>query len=78
MQDKANLEIFLKELEELLNEIRKEQIKIGKNVDEYHKVNMRNFDRLKIFNEICDMTNQIFERRICNIEEALKELIKKQ
>jgi len=69
-------ENFLKEVQELLNEIKNEQIKIGKNIDKYHKINMQNFSKLKEFNEICDMTNQVFERRISNIEQALTQVVK--
>ena len=62
--EKEKQEVFLKELEELLNEIKNEQIKMGKNIEQYHKVYMHNFAKLREFNKICDMTNQVFERRM--------------
>lgn len=71
-----NLEKYIKKVEDLLNEIKNEQIEIGKNIDYYHKVNMKSFSKLKEFNEICDMTNQMFEIRISNIEKALIEVVK--
>ena len=77
MQDNAKIEEFLKEVNELLNEIKNEQTKLTENVEQYHKVNMRNFEKLKDFNEICDMTNQVFETRLSNIEQILKEKLMK-
>ncbi|MCI9177549.1 MAG: hypothetical protein HFJ28_03015 [Clostridia bacterium] len=69
-------EKFIKEVEELLKQIREEQIKVGKNIEKYHKINMKKFAKLREYNEICDMTNQVFERRISNIENILKKAIK--
>ncbi len=74
--ENENLEEDRKEIKELLNIIKSEQTKIGNNIEKYHKVNMKKFDMLRTYDEICDMTNQIFERRISNIEEILKELIR--
>ena len=77
MPDNAKIEEFLKEVNELLNEIKNEQTKLTENIEQYHKVNMRNFEKLKDFNEICDMTNQVFETRLSNIEQILKEKLMK-
>lgn len=71
-----NEENFIKDVEELLKEIKEEQIKMGKNIEKYHKVNMRKFEKIKEYNEICDMTNQVFERRISNIEKLLEKVVK--
>ena len=76
MLKQEEFENFLIEVNELLNEIKQEQINIGKNIDRYHKVNMQNFAKLKEFNEICDMTNQVFEKRFLSIEEVIKEKLK--
>ena len=62
MLNDGKIEEFLNEVNELLNEIKNEQTKLTENVEQYHKINMRNFEKLKDFNEICDMTNQIFEK----------------
>ena len=67
------VEQFLNEINELLNEIKNEQEKLFQNVEQFHKVNMKNFEKLRDFNEICDMTNQVFETRLSNIEQILKE-----
>jgi len=69
-------EKFLKDVQILLNEIKNEQIKMGKNIEKYHKVNMQNFSKLREFNKICDMTNKVFEKRISNIEKLLHEIHK--
>ena len=63
-------------MEELLREIRKEQIKLEEKLDKYHKVNMRKFAKIREFNEINDMTNQVFEKRISNIENLLQRIVK--
>ncbi len=76
MLKQEEFENFLIEVNELLNEIKQEQINIGKNIDRYHKVNMQNFAKLKEFNEICDMTNQVFEKRFLSIEEVIKAKLK--
>ncbi len=73
MLNDNEIQEFLEEVNELLNEIKNEQIKLAENVEKYHKVNMKNFEKLKDFNEICDMTNQIFETRLSNIEQTLQE-----
>ena len=76
MLNDSKTEEFLNEVQELLNEIRNEQIKLEKNVEQNHKINMKNFAKLKEFNEICDMTNQVFETRLSNIESMLTQILK--
>ena len=78
MLNDGKIEEFLNEVNELLNEIKEEQTKLTKDVAQYHKVNMKNFQKLKEFNEICDMTNQIFETRLLNIEQILKQNLMKK
>ncbi len=64
---------FVDEAEQLLKEIRQAQIENQKVMEQYHKVNMRNFAKLKEYNEIADMTNQVFEKRIAGIEQILQK-----
>ena len=45
MLKQEEFEKFLIEINELLNEIRQEQINLGKNIDKYHKVNRRSYKR---------------------------------
>ena len=77
MLNDGKIEEFLNEVNELLNEIKNEQTKLTENVEQHHKINMRNFEKLKDFNEICDMTNQVFETRLLNIEQILREKLMK-
>ena len=44
--------------------------------EQNHKVNMQKFSKLIEYDEICDMTNKVFERRISSIEALLYEVFK--
>ena len=78
MQNNADLTLnqLITEINVLLNELKKEQIEMSKKVENNHKVNMQKFSKLIEFNEICDMTNKVFERRISSIEALLYEVFK--
>lgn len=69
-----NLESLIAEIQELLNEIKNEQTKISKEIEKHHRVTMRKLQKLKEFDEIADMTNMVFERRLSNIEQMLSRL----
>ena len=77
MQNNADLTLnqLITEINVLLNELKKEQIEMSKKVENNHKVNMQKFSKLI---EICDMTNQIFERRLYAIENKLNSIIEKK
>lgn len=74
-KDKALQEVIA-EINEVLSEIKNEQINQRKMMEQNHKVNMKKFSKLLEFNEICDMTNQVFERRVSSIEKLLYEVFK--
>lgn len=80
MQNNADLTLkqLITEINVLLNELKNEQIEITKNIKKNHKVNMQKFSKLIEFNEICDMTNQVFERRLSAIESKLNSIIEKK
>ena len=80
MQNNADLTLnqLITEINVLLNELKKEQIEMSKKVENNHKVNMQKFSKLIEFNEICDMTNQIFERGLYAIENKLNSIIEKK
>ena len=80
MQNNADLTLkqLITEINVLLNEIKNEQLEITKNIEKNHKVNMQKFSKLIEFNEICDMTNQVFERRLSAIERKLNSIIEKK
>ena len=70
------LEELIMEINVVLDEIKKEQINVKKMTEQNHKVNMQKFSKLIEYDEICDMTNKVFERRISNIEALLYEVFK--
>lgn len=70
------LEELIIEINAVLEEIKREQINIKKITEQNHKVNMKKFSKLIEYNEICDMTNQVFEKRISSIEALLYEVFK--
>ena len=80
MQNNADLTLkqLITEINVLLNELKNEQIEITKNIEKNHKVNMQKFSKLIEFDEICDMTNQVFERRLSAIESKLNSIIEKK
>ena len=71
-----NLESLIAEIQALLNEIKNEQTKMVKEMERYHKVTMRKLEKLREFDEIADMTNTVFERRLSNIEQMLSRIYK--
>lgn len=72
MQEKESLKSLIAEINELLNEVKEEQTNITTKFEKHHSVTMKKLDKLREFAEILDMTNQVFERRISNIEHLLK------
>ncbi len=70
------LEELIIEINAVLEGIKKEQINVKKMTEQNHKVNMQKFSKLIEYNEICDMTNQVFEKRISSIEALLYEVFK--
>ncbi len=74
--EQETLEALITQINELLNEIKDEQKNMRKEITHNHKVNMQKFSKLLEYNEIADMTNTIFERRIASIENLLYEVFK--
>ena len=50
----------------------------NKNAEKRHKACMQNLSKLREYSKIADMTNQIFEKRISNIENALQKILKSE
>lgn len=65
----ANYQI--EEINELLNEIRNEQINLSENLQKNFSVIMSKLMKIQEYNKIADMTNQVFEMRMSNIEDLL-------
>jgi len=73
---RQELEQTITQINEILNEIKNEQINVKKMVEQNHKVNMKKFSKLLEYDKISDITNQVFEKRIANIETLLYEVFK--
>jgi hypothetical protein len=41
-----------------------------------HAINMKKLDKLQEYNKIADMTNQLFEKRLLGLEQAIQQLTK--
>ena len=74
--EKETLETLIAQINELLVEIKNEQIKMKKDIAWNHKVNMQKFSKLIEYNEIADMTTTIFEKRIASIEKLHYDVFK--
>lgn len=75
-RESQTLEELIIEINGILDEIKNEQVNIKKMTEQNHKVNMQKFSKLLEYNEISDMTNKVFEKRICSIEKLLYEVFK--
>ena len=72
----VELEKLIIQTNEILKEIRDEQHNTKAIIEQNHKVNMKKFSKLLEYNEINDMINQVFEKRICSIEKLLYDVFK--
>ena len=75
--EEGSLEEKIVQINETLNEVKKVQKYLVIMENRNNTVLMKKVDKLQEFNEISDMTNQIFEKRISNIEITLEQLISK-
>ena len=71
--ENQSLESLNAAIQELLYELKNEQNDILTKLDKHHKATMQQLHVLREFDQISDMTNQIFERRLSSIEQTLKE-----
>lgn len=55
----------------LLNEIKEEQQSLAENLQKKFNVIMNKTMKIEEYNKISDMTNQVFEMRLSNIEDFL-------
>lgn len=75
-KDDVTLEELTIQINEVLKEIKNEQVNMKKMIEQNHKVNMQKFSKLIEYDEISDMTNQVFEKRISSIEKLLYDVFK--
>lgn len=64
----------IEEIKELLNELKNEQENLSQQTQKNFKVIMQKLMKMQEYNEISDMTNQVFELRLSNIEDFLFRL----
>ena len=64
----------IEEIKELLNELKNEQENLSEQTQKNFKVIMQKLMKMQEYNEISDMTNQVFEMRLSNIEDFLFRL----
>lgn len=76
-QEDITLKQVIEEINGVLNEIKNEQVNQRKMLEQNHKVNMQKFSKLLEYDEISDMTNRVFEKRISSIEKLLYDVFKK-
>ncbi len=67
----------IKQIKEIVDEIKYNQEKTIQIIEKNHKTNMKKFSKLQEYNEISDMTNTIFEDRISRIEKLLDDICSK-
>ena len=72
-----SLEEKIEVINENLNEIKNVQQNVVLLNHKNNTILMKKLNKLQEYNEINDITNQVFEQRICNIENSLSELVKK-
>ena len=64
----------IEEIKVLLNELKEEQEVLSEQTQKNFKVIMQKLMKMQEYNEISDMTNQVFEMRLSNIEDFLFRL----
>lgn len=64
----------IEEINERLNELKNEQVNLSEQTQKNFKVIMQKLMKMQEYNEISDMTNQVFELRLSNIEDFLFRL----
>ncbi|MBE5805617.1 MAG: hypothetical protein E7313_02720 [Clostridiales bacterium] len=67
----TKLEKQIEEMKGLLMEIQHSQIEEIKLIKSNNCTNMKKFDKIQEYNKIADMTNQLFEKRLLQIEQSI-------
>ena len=71
MQEKNAKDNQIEEIKEILNEIKNEQEELSEKTQKNFEVIFKKLMKMQEYNEIADMTNQVFEMRLSNIEDFL-------
>lgn len=70
------LEEQIKEINTALKELQYNQNEELQLLQKNHAANMQKLGKIHEYNKIADMTNQVFEKRLAGIEEAIKQINK--
>jgi len=62
---------LIEEIYVLLNEIKEDEQSLAENIQKKFNVIMNKIMKMEEYNKISDMTNQVFEMRLSNIEDLL-------
>lgn len=71
--DSKKLKQQIEQINETLNELKENQIKELELIKKNHITYMKKLDKLYEYDKISDMTNQVFEKRLCGIENNIKK-----
>ncbi len=71
---KKALEEQIEEINKVLKELQYNQTEEMILLQKNYATNMKKLDKIQEYNKILDMTNQIFEKRLSGIENAIKQL----
>lgn len=71
MEENPMTNYQFEEIKELLNEVKNEQSNLSKDLQKNFAEIMSKLMKLQEYNKIADMTNQVFEIRLSNIEDLL-------
>lgn len=74
--EKETLETLIAQINELLDTVKNEQIKLKKEVENNHKINMKKFSKLICYGKHIENTNKILEEKVTSIEKLLYEVFK--
>lgn len=74
--EKETLETIIAQINELLETVKNEQIKLKKEVENNHKINMQKFSKLIYYGKHIENTNKILEEKVSSIEKLLYEVFK--
>ena len=69
---KTNYQI--EKINETLNELKNGQINLSENLQKNFEIIMNKLMKLQEYNKISDITNQVFEMRMSNIEDLLLKI----
>ncbi len=74
VNEKSKMESQIEEIQVAINAIKEDEKNILELLQKNHGVNMKKLMKLQEYNQIDDMTNQVFEMRLSNIENFLYKI----